>query len=75
LTRLPVISGKDLAKALKKAGFVPVRQKGSHLRLKKTISEETINITVPLHDVVSRGTLRAIIKDAGLTVEEFVELL
>jgi predicted RNA binding protein YcfA (HicA-like mRNA interferase family) len=75
LIKLPVISGKDLAKALKKAGFVPVRQKGSHLRLKKTTSEETINLTIPLHDVVSKGTLRGIIKDAGLTVEEFVELL
>jgi len=75
LTKLPVISGKKLAKALEKAGFIPVRQKGSHLRMKMSVSGETINITIPLHDMVSKGTLRGIIKDAGLTVEELEKLM
>ncbi len=73
--KLPVISGKEAIKALERAGFVAVRQKGSHIRMKKVTSEMVINITVPLHDTLDRGTLKSIIKSAGLTVEEFVELL
>ncbi|MDI6888220.1 MAG: type II toxin-antitoxin system HicA family toxin [Methanocellales archaeon] len=75
MTRLPVISGEEAIKVLNKAGFVFVRQKGSHVRMKKVTSERTINVTIPLHDVLDRGTLRSIIRSAGLTVEEFVELL
>ena len=73
--KLPVISGKEAIKALEKAGFVIVRQRGSHIRLKKVTSETVINITVPLHDTLDRGTLKSIIRSAGLTAEEFVELL
>jgi len=73
--KLPVISGKDAVKALERAGFVAVRQKGSHIRLKKVTSETVIKITIPLHDILDRGTLKSIISSAGLTVEEFVELL
>ncbi len=73
--KLPVISGKEAIKALERAGFVAVRQKGSHIRMKKVTSEMVINITVPLHDTLDRGTLKSIIKSAGLSVEEFVELL
>ena len=75
MTRLPAISGEEAIKALSKAGFVFVRQKGSHVRMKRVTSERTINVTIPLHDVLDRGTLRSIIKAANLTVEEFVELL
>lgn len=40
-----------------------------------TLEEEVIKLTIPLHGTLKRGTLSRIIKDAGLTVEEFVELL
>lgn len=73
--KLPVISGKEAIKALERAGFVIVRQRGSHIRMKKITSETVINITIPLHDTLDRGTLKSIIRSAGLTVEEFVELL
>jgi predicted RNA binding protein YcfA (HicA-like mRNA interferase family) len=73
--KLPVISGKEAIKALERTGFVIVRQKGSHIRLKKVTSETVIKITVPLHDTLDRGTLKSIIRSTGLTVEEFVELL
>lgn len=73
--KLPVISGKEAVKALERAGFVIVRQRGSHIRMKKVTSERVIKITVPLHDTLDRGTLKSIIRSAGLTVEEFVELL
>ncbi|MDP2767167.1 MAG: type II toxin-antitoxin system HicA family toxin [Candidatus Methanoperedens sp.] len=73
--KLPVISGKEAIKALERAGFVAVRQRGSHIRLKKVTSETVIKITVPLHDTLDRGTLKSIIRSAGLTVEEFIDLL
>ncbi len=70
-----MISGMDTIKALTKAGYFVVRQKGSHVRMKKIAPESAIFVTVPLHRVLDRGTLRGIISDAGLTVEEFLELL
>lgn len=73
--KLPVISGKEAIKALERAGFIAVRQRGSHIRMKKVTSETVINITIPLHDTLDRGTLKGIIRSAGLTAEEFVELL
>ncbi|MFZ3058300.1 MAG: type II toxin-antitoxin system HicA family toxin [Candidatus Methanoperedens sp.] len=73
--KLPVISGKEAIKALERAGFVIVRQRGSHIRLKKVTSETVIKITIPLHDTLDRGTLKSIIRSAGLTVEEFINLL
>lgn len=75
MTKLPVVSGKDVVKALGKIGFSVVRQRGSHIRLKKVTVDRTIKLTVPLHSVVSKGTLKGIIGDAGLTVDEFVKLL
>lgn len=72
--KLSVISGLDVIKRLKKAGFIAVRQKGSHIRLEKFDGEKTIKITVPLHPEIKKGTLNRIIKDAGLTSEEFGEL-
>ena len=75
MTRLPVISGKKAVRALERVGFVMVRQRGSHIRMKKATSERMINITIPLHDTLDRGTLKAIINSAGLSVEEFVEML
>ncbi|MCK4444612.1 MAG: type II toxin-antitoxin system HicA family toxin [Thermoplasmata archaeon] len=75
MTKLPSISGREAIKALRKAGFVVVRQKGSHVRLKKTTKEGPIKLTIPMHPTLKKGTLSRIIKDAGLTVEEFAELL
>ena len=75
MTKLPVISGKKAIKALGKAGFITVRQRGNHVRLKKTTFERTINVTVPLHDVLDRGTLESIIRSTGMSVDEFIELL
>lgn len=75
MTKLPVISGKEAVKALERAGFIIVRQRGSHIRMRKVTSETTVKITIPLHKTLDRGTLKSIIRSAGLTVEEFVELL
>lgn len=72
--KLPIISGLELIKRLKRAGFIATRQKGSHVRLEKFDGEKTIKITVPLHSEMKKGTLNRIIKDAGLTHEEFDKL-
>ncbi len=75
MTKLPSVSGREIIRALRKAGFVVVRQRGSHVRLKKTTKEGAINLTIPLHPTLKKGTLSRIVKDAGLTVEELLELL
>ncbi|QRF74608.1 YcfA-like protein [Thermoplasmatales archaeon] len=68
---LPVISGKDVVKVLCKNGFIVRRQTGSHIIIK----HEKRQVVVPNHDEIDRGTLRSIIKQAGFTVDEFLELL
>jgi predicted RNA binding protein YcfA (HicA-like mRNA interferase family) len=73
--KLPTVSGEQTIKALTKAGFIVVRQKGSHVRLEKEIAEGIIKLTVPLHETLKRKTLHMILKQAGLSVEEFIELL
>ena len=75
MSSLPAASGRDVIKALSRAGFKPIRQRGSHVRLEKTKGDETVKITVPLHKTLKKGTLKRIIMDAGLTVEEFNQLL
>ena len=74
MTKLPVVSGKQVIKALKRAGFYVHHQKGSHVTLRMEEYPQ-IRVVVPIHHVVKKGTLKSIIKDAGLTVEEFVEFL
>jgi predicted RNA binding protein YcfA (HicA-like mRNA interferase family) len=68
---LPVVSGQRLVKALQRAGWVTVRQRGSHVRLKcpPQASRRNISLTVPLHRELKRGTLAGILTDAGLDAE------
>lgn len=75
MKNLPVISGSVAIRALTRAGFFFVRQKGSHVRLKKQLPDTTLNVTIPLHDELDRTTLRSIIKAADISEEEFVRLL
>jgi predicted RNA binding protein YcfA (HicA-like mRNA interferase family) len=75
LKHLPVVSGKDVIRVLTRAGFFFVRQKGSHVRMKKQTSDSALNITIPLHDELDRTTLRSIIKSAELTESEFLHFL
>lgn len=74
MEKLPVLSGKQVVKILSKANFVPVRQKGSHIILIKLIQGKKKAVVVPLHKEVDRGTLLEIIRQAGLTKEEFLKL-
>ena len=73
MSKLPIISGAKCIKALEKTGFRIVRQRGSHI----VLFNEKLNVTVivPNHKELDRGTLRAIIRQANLTVDEFIQLL
>ena len=71
--KLANISGKDAARAFQKAGWQTRGQVGSHLVLTK--QDVRANLTVPQHPELAPGTLRALIRDSGLTVDEFLELL
>lgn len=73
MSRLPVLSGRDLVRALAKIGFQLDRQKGSHMILFRPDPPATL--TVPDHRELDRGTLRAILRQAGLTPEALVKLL
>ena len=73
MTKLPVISGDECIRALERAGFRVTRQRGSHMIMRR--DEPFARTSVPKHKTLKPGTLRGIIKDAELTVEEFVELL
>lgn len=73
MSHLPQISGKDCLKALSKVGFIMRRQHGSHIILRR--KEPFTQLVVPDHKVLDRGTLRSIIRQAGLTVDEFVKLI
>lgn len=70
---LPVISGTKCVKALGKIGFIVHSQKGSHIILGRDNPKS--RISVPNHKELDRGTLKAIIRQASLTVDQFVDLL
>ena len=73
MARLTNISGKEAVKAFEKAGWRIVGQVGSHLVMTKPGMRA--NLSVPQHKELSVGTLRTLIRYAGITVEEFLELL
>ena len=74
MSTLPQISGREVVSALLKVGYEKDRQKGSHIVLRQ-VKYPHRRIVVPDHREVAKGTLRKIIKQAGLTVEEFKQLL
>lgn len=71
--KLPVVSGKELVKRLKKKGYLFIHQEGSHMivRLEK---EPFIKLSIPNHKKLDRGLLRALLRDADIEVDEFVRL-
>ena len=72
MTRLPVLSGNEFVAAMKRVGFSLDRIEGSHMIL---VGPTGRRLSVPRHRELGRGLLRALIRDAGLTREEFVRLL
>jgi len=72
--KLPVVSGAATVAALSKIGFRVDKQSGSHILIRRIVSPH-LRLSVPDHPELAKGTLRTLIRQAGLTVEEFAELL
>ena len=73
MSGLPRISGRECVKALSKVGFYLKRQEGSHMVLRR--DNPFGQVVVPDHKELDRGTLRAIIRQSGLSIDEFTKLL
>lgn len=71
MPRLRRISGQEAIRALERLGFVQMRQRGSHVVLKKQTPEGEVGCVVPIHKELAVGTLRGILRQAKVTVEEF----
>ena len=71
LSKLPLLSRREVVKALSKTGFIVARQRGSHIIL---VKNDRV-VPVPRHDQIKRGLLLEIMAEAGMTREEFLRLL
>lgn len=68
MPKLPVLSGRDVVSALERLGFAQMRQRGSHVILQR----DGVGVVVPLHRELKTGTLAGIIRQAGLSQDEFL---
>jgi len=75
MTKVPSLSYQKVIKALRRDGWIVVRQRGSHIRLQKRLPDATMKIIVPAHRPIKRSTLSNILKQANISVERFNELL
>ncbi len=73
MSKLPQVSGSDVVDALQKFGFTVRRQHGRHIIMRR--GDPFAQTVVPDHRQIDRGTLRAILRQAGITAEDFVKLL
>jgi predicted RNA binding protein YcfA (HicA-like mRNA interferase family) len=74
MTKVPSLNYDQVIRALQRDGWVVVRQKGSHIRLQKHPPTETLKLIIPAHKPIKRSTLSHIIKQAKLSVKEFIDL-
>lgn len=72
---VPSLNYDKIIKSLQKNGFYFVRQKGSHIRMQKKTTEKIIKVTVPTHKPVKKNTLRQIIKQSELDLDDFLKYL
>jgi predicted RNA binding protein YcfA (HicA-like mRNA interferase family) len=75
MPKLRRVSGPEAVRALERLGFVQVRQRGSHVVLKKQTPTGAVGCAVPLHRELALGTLRGILKQAQVTLDEFMNSL
>lgn len=75
MSKVPSLSYEKVIAALKRDGWVVVRQRGSHIRLQKHTRTDVLKITVPAHRPIKRSTLSHILKQAHLSVDKFLGLL
>ncbi|MFA6371631.1 MAG: type II toxin-antitoxin system HicA family toxin [Methanothrix sp.] len=79
MRKRPVVSGEKLLKVLARLGYETVRQRGSHIRLRKPTAAGDHNITVPLHDELAKGTLNDILSQVsiwnGISEDNLIEMI
>ncbi len=75
MPKIPLISGKKAVQVFERLGFLSVRQRGSHVIMKKQTPHETFGCAIPLHRELAVGTLRGILRQAKVSPEEFVNAL
>ena len=75
MSKIPSLNHEKIIHALRRDGWIVVRQKGSHIRLQKATFDETLKITVPAHSPIKRSTLSHILKQARMTLDQFLSLL
>ena len=75
MNKVPSVNYPQLINALRRDGWIVIRQKGRHIRLQKRLPDEMLKITIPAHRPIKRLTLSHILKQAHLSVEKFIELL
>ena len=75
MSRLRRVSGKEAIEALERLGFIQARQRGSHVVLRKHTAEGDVGCVVPLHKELAIGTLRGILRQAQVSIEEFIKNL
>lgn len=73
--KLPVVSGKEAIKIFQKIGYIVVRQRSSHIRLRDKFNPLHKPLTVPNHKEIKPGLLKKLLVDANLTTKDFTELL
>ena len=75
MTKVPSENYDKVIHALRRDGWVVVRQRGSHIRLQKHTEEETLKLTIPAHRPIKRSTLLHILKQARIDIDRFIDLL
>lgn len=75
MPKVPSEDYNQIVAALTRLGFVAIRQRGSHIRMEKRLHDRTLRITVPAHKPLKRSTLSRILKQAQVTLEEFLDAL
>ncbi len=74
MTKLPILSAHKTIKALNSIGFQVVSQKGSHIKMKGKNGNETFTVIIPNYNEIPIGTLKSIIRQAGLSPDDFIKL-
>ena len=74
MTELADISGKEALRVFVRLGYRVIRQRGSHVRMKHH-DPSRHPLTIPMHKVIALGLMHRLLRDAGITMEEFKELL
>lgn len=75
MPKLPRVSGADVIRVLERLGFAQVRQRGGHVVLRRQTREGAVGCVVPLHRELATGTLRGVLKQAGVSAEEFLSAI